>query len=316
MRGRSIAASHMIAYNRRAADDPLQAVVLAVVQGVTEFLPISSSGHLILVPRLFGWPDQGLDFDVATHAGTLLAVLRLLPPRPARPGRRVLHAAAAAVADGGLRPAAGWPGRISSGRCRPVVAGLLFKDLDRDPGAQPAADRRHADRLRPAPGRGRPGGRAAAGARRRSAGRRPWLIGCAQALALVPGTSRSGITITAALLLGFTRPAAARFSFLLSVPVMLAGRGARRAGPGDGGRCRRQSCARWRSGWSVSAVTGLPGDRLAARLAAAAEPDGLRGLPACSWGWRSWPLARAVTICTGTKILTIAMGRRLLIAGR
>lgn len=198
---------------------PLQAVVLAVVQGVTEFLPISSSGHLILVPRLFGWPDQGLDFDVAIHVGTLLAVLLYF--------RRDLRD----VAVGFLRGPAAVPGldydprrlgwALLLGTLPAVAGGLLVKDLIATQARNPlliagtsigyglllgVADR--------------------AGARRRELAEIGWgtalAIGFAQALALVPGTSRSGATITAALLLGFTRPAAARFSFLLSVPVLLA----------------------------------------------------------------------------------------------
>lgn len=197
----------------------LQAVVLAIVQAVTEFLPISSSGHLILVPRFLGWPDQGLSFDVATHAGTLLAVLvyfrndvidlvqGLLTGKP-----RSLHV------DFAPRPLA-WAlilGTIPAG-----VAGLVFKDWIAGEARNPLliagtaifyglllgfADRR-GEKFREI------GSVSAAAA---------LMIGVAQALALVPGTSRSGITMTAALLLGFTRPAAARFSFLLSIPITAA----------------------------------------------------------------------------------------------
>ncbi len=196
-----------------------QAVVLAVVQGVTEFLPISSSGHLILVPYVFGWPDQGLAFDVATHVGTLLAVLLYF--------RRDLRdlivgffrgAAAAPAADYDPRRLA-WA--IVLGTVPVAVVGLLVKDLIATQARNPLLIAGTAigyglllgiaDRV---------------GARRREIAQiglgAALVIGCAQALALVPGTSRSGATITAALLLGFTRPAAARFSFLLSVPALLA----------------------------------------------------------------------------------------------
>ncbi len=197
----------------------LQAVVLAIVQAVTEFLPISSSGPLILVPRFLGWPDQGLAFDVATHAGTLLAVLvyfrndvidliqGFLTGKP-----RSMHV------DFAPRPLA-WA--IVLATIPAGVAGLLFKDWIAGEARNPVliactaifyglllgwADRR-GEKYREI-------GSMTAGI--------ALLIGVAQALALVPGTSRSGITMTAALLIGFTRPAAARFSFLLSIPVTAA----------------------------------------------------------------------------------------------
>lgn len=197
----------------------LQAVILAIVQAVTEFLPISSSGHLILVPRFLGWPDQGLAFDVATHAGTLLAVLvyfrndvidliqGFLTGKP-----RSLHV------DFAPRPLA-WA--IILGTIPAGVAGLLFKDWIASEARNPLliactaifyglllgfADRR-GEKYREI------GSMSATAA---------LVIGVAQALALVPGTSRSGITMTAALLIGFTRPAAARFSFLLSIPITAA----------------------------------------------------------------------------------------------
>jgi undecaprenyl-diphosphatase len=197
----------------------LQVVVLAIVQAVTEFLPISSSGHLILVPRLFGWPDQGLAFDVATHAGTLLAVLvyfwrdvvdLIVGFFTGKP--RSLHV------DFAPRPLA-WG--IVLGTIPAGIAGLAFEDWIAGEARNPLliactaivyglllgfADRR--------------------GEKYKEIASLTWadalLIGMAQALALVPGTSRSGITITAALLLGFTRPAAARFSFLLSIPITAA----------------------------------------------------------------------------------------------
>jgi undecaprenyl-diphosphatase len=197
----------------------LQAVVLAVVQAVTEFLPVSSSGHLILVPKLLHWPDQGLAFDVATHAGTLLAVLIFFRQDvtdlivgffTGKP--RSLHV------DFAARPLAWW---IALGTIPAGVAGLLFQDWISTQARNPLliactaifyglllafADRR-GEKDRDVDSLGATDA---------------LLIGCAQALALVPGTSRSGITMTAALLLGFTRPAAARFSFLLSIPITAA----------------------------------------------------------------------------------------------
>lgn len=192
---------------------PFQAVVLAIVQAVTEFLPISSSGHLILVPYFLKWPDQGLTFDIATHAGTLLAVLIYF--------RRDLRNLIAGFFSG--RDRGDFAGRrlswwIVLGTIPAGLAGLAFKDLvatqARNPLLIAATTSLYglllfvADRV---------------GRKEREIREIGWrdalVIGIAQALALVPGTSRSGITITAALLLGLNRPTAARFSFLLSIPI-------------------------------------------------------------------------------------------------
>ncbi len=196
--------------------DSLQIVVLAVVQGITEFLPISSSGHLILVPYLTGWPDQGLEFDVAVHVGTLTAIVAYFRKTLAAMARDWVLSVAQRREVGESRLA--WAvlfGTIPAG-----LAGLLFRhDIEttlRSPIVVACttigyalllfvADRRTGQRSE------------------RTVG---WLdvvvIGCAQALALVPGTSRSGATITAGLFLGLSREAAARFSFLLAVPIMTA----------------------------------------------------------------------------------------------
>jgi undecaprenyl-diphosphatase len=193
--------------------DPIQAIVLAIVQGLSEFLPISSSGHLILVPHFFGWQDQGLAFDVAIHMGTLLAVvsyfrvqlLAMLRAWLASLGRRPL------TPDGRLA----WC--VVLGSIPVGLAGWLFADLIemllRDPLFIAATLSGFgllmwlADRL---------------GRQQRDEYSVGWrealLIGCAQALALMPGTSRSGVTMTMARTLGLTREAAARFSFLLAVP--------------------------------------------------------------------------------------------------
>ncbi len=203
------------------------AIVLALVQGVTEFLPISSQAHLILVPYLLGWPDQGLAFDVATNTGTLLAVIVYF--------RRDLRELVTGLLGRGGAGGAHGPGTVEGmpawrflaalvlGTLPVALAGLLAHDWVETAGRNPkvlattsilfglallAADllgRRRRDLA----GLGLPDA---------------LLIGLAQAVALVPGTSRSGITITVALLLGFGRPAAARFSFLLAIPVgVLAG---------------------------------------------------------------------------------------------
>lgn len=195
---------------------PLQALVLAVVQGITEFLPISSSGHLILVPYFLKWPDQGMAFDIATHVGTLLAILVYFR-RDVRDLIVGFFTGQPRSADGEYAPRhLAW--MIVLATIPAGIAGLLFKDLIETQARSALLVAGTtifyglllgvADRL---------------GKREQPLGGIGWrealLIGLAQALALVPGTSRSGITITAALLLGLTRPAAARFSFLLGIPV-------------------------------------------------------------------------------------------------
>jgi undecaprenyl-diphosphatase len=192
-----------------------QAVALGVVQGVTEFLPVSSSGHLILAPHLLGWPDQGLAFDAAIHLGTLGALLAYF-----RGELRALASGALSPRIGLLLVLATIPGGL---------AGLLFDTLIEAhlrsavvvatstafwAIVMAVADRRAAP---PTPGGGDP--------LERISGGQALAIGCAQALALIPGTSRSGITITAALFGGLDRPTAARFAFLLGVPIT-AGAGA------------------------------------------------------------------------------------------
>ncbi|MEO0425236.1 MAG: undecaprenyl-diphosphate phosphatase [Pseudomonadota bacterium] len=199
--------------------DLLQIVVLALVQGLTEFLPISSSGHLVLVPAFLGWEDQGLAFDVAVHVGTLLAVVAYF--------RRDLITMAAAwwrtLSGGSLKGDARLAWAVIAGTIPAGIAGLLFKDLIeqylRSPQVIGATTIGFgvllwvADRF---------------GVKRRgeyAIGPVDVLvIGIAQALALIPGTSRSGITITAGLMLGLSREGASRFSFLLAIPLItLAG---------------------------------------------------------------------------------------------
>ena len=194
----------------------LQIVVLAIVQGITEFLPISSSGHLVLVPSILGWSDQGLAFDVAVHFGSLIAVCAYFRKDIAellRGGCQLMgfknetrESQLALVLGIGTIPAATvgllLADRVESSLRDPAVIvvtlagyGIIMLLADR-------FGRRDRD---------------IAGVRISDA---IW-IGCAQALALIPGTSRSGITISAARALGFKRQDAARFSFLLSVPVIL-----------------------------------------------------------------------------------------------
>lgn len=200
--------------------DLIQIVVLALVQGLSEFLPISSSAHLILVPVLTEWQDQGLAFDVAVHVGTLGAVISYF----FKDIKRMLIAWVESITQRKMTPDAKLAWGIGLGTIPVGIAGLLFKDVIETTLRSPlviaataiifglllwAADR-FGKRLRDEYDMG-------------------WvdilLIGIAQALALIPGTSRSGATMTAALFLGFTRKAAARFSFLLSIPVILLGGG-------------------------------------------------------------------------------------------
>lgn len=203
---------------------PWQAAVLALVQAVTEFLPVSSSGHLILLPRLLGWSDQGLEFDIATNSGTLLAVMAYFRADLARMAR--VFFSSFRSAERAENPDARLIWLLALATIPAGIAGLLAKgwisSYGRDPRLIAAtaifygalllyADRR-ATRATLAGG-GRELSEFGLGA--------ALLVGCAQALALVPGTSRSGITLTAALLLGFARPAAARFSFLLAIPIGL-----------------------------------------------------------------------------------------------
>lgn len=196
----------------------VQIFVLAIVQGVTEFLPISSSAHLILTPILFGWDDQGLLIDVATHIGTLVAVLVYF-------GREVA-AMFRGLADWREPGLVAQPGRrlaalIVLATLPVVVVGFLVKDWVAD-GARSmtligwttvifALVLWAADRI---------------GAQTRRFDdigfRDALLIGCAQVVALVPGVSRSGITMTASRFLGYAREDGARFSLLLAIPTTAA----------------------------------------------------------------------------------------------
>lgn len=193
----------------------LQILVLALVQGITEFLPISSSGHLVLVPAVFGWSDQGLDMDIAVHVGTLFAVVLYFwrdvwgmtvgVTRLAR-GRKDAHGRLALLIVLATLPV--------------IAAGLLLKDhielyarslavigwttlifgialwvVDRLSMTVKRAEHMSiTDAL---------------------------VVGLAQVMALVPGTSRSGITMTAARLLGYEREESARISMLMSIPTIL-----------------------------------------------------------------------------------------------
>lgn len=194
--------------------DALQAAVLGLIQGLTEFLPVSSSGHLVLAPWLLGWTDQSLAFDVAVHLGTLLAVVvyfwrdlwQLLQVSP-----RILST----QSDPVLSLARG----LIIATIPACVLGALLRvmlDVEFDAPGLVAANLilfgillGLADRF---------------GRRHRQLAHTPWwgyaLLGLAQALALIPGTSRSGATMTAGLALGLDRVASARVSFLMAVPII------------------------------------------------------------------------------------------------
>ena len=196
--------------------DTVQTILLALLQGLTEFLPISSSAHLILLPRLLGWEDQGLAFDVAVHVGTLLAVMLYFREEV----RRLLLAWVASIVNRQMSADARLAWLVVLGTVPVGLAGVLLSDVIethlRSPLVIALATIGFGVLLGVADQRGRQ-------ARREdslSVMDVIW-IGMAQALALIPGTSRSGITMTAALALGLTRSAAARFSFLLSIPVIL-----------------------------------------------------------------------------------------------
>ncbi len=199
--------------------DLLQTLVLALVQGLTEFLPISSSAHLLLVPVLTRWEDQGLAFDVALHLGSLVAVMAYFRHDLAR----MLVAWWQSLTQRQLSADGKLAWAVILGTIPVGLAGLALQDLVAQGMRSPVVVAFSligfglllgwADWC----GRGQ-----------RTEYQMNWrdvaLIGCAQALALIPGTSRSGITMTAALMLGLNREAAARFSFLLSIPVIaLAG---------------------------------------------------------------------------------------------
>jgi len=194
--------------------ETIQIILLAIIQGLTEFLPISSSAHLILLSEILGWNDQGLIFDISLHFGTLLAVVfyfkndifQMFNYSYFKDFRTLINsplgiisiATLPIVIIGGL-----FSGFIEENLRSPFVIslatvffGVLLYFSDRK--AHLALEQKVMTV---------------------SLG---LIIGLSQILAVIPGTSRSGITITAALFLGFSRTEAARFSFLLSIPVIIA----------------------------------------------------------------------------------------------
>jgi len=194
-----------------------QIIVLAVVQGITEFLPISSSGHLILIPFLTGWPDQGQFTDVMSHLGTLLAVLIYFWRDVWRLILGTLMLFRGTVTDDGRLAL-----YILAGTVPAILFGFTLKklnvpDLERNITVVAWNTVIYGLLMLVADVYGRQV-KTINDVTLKSA----VLIGCAQALALIPGTSRSGVTMTAARFLNFTRSDAARFSFLLGIPATAA----------------------------------------------------------------------------------------------
>lgn len=205
-------------------------VVLALIQGITEFLPVSSSAHLIFPSQLLGWDDQGIAFDVAVHLGTLLAVviyyisdlyeitihtIKSMITRKQTPQSRigwfiVIGTIPAAVAGLLLEEFVSTAGRsIHIIAYTTIGFGLLL-------GLASYVNRKMNWHTKANLHNNRPD------SLRKLNLAQTLVIGFSQALALVPGTSRSGITMTAGLFLGMRPEAAARFSFLLSIPIILA----------------------------------------------------------------------------------------------
>lgn len=193
----------------------LEVIILSIIQGITEFLPISSSAHLILPSAIFGWEDQGIAFDVAVHVGTLLAVMlyfrqdianltvgwiKSLGGQHSTDSKLAWWVILATIPAGlaGLLAAdlietflrSPWVLAITT-----IVFGLLLWLADATAKQQVSMEQMNW--------------------------RQALFIGLAQAVALIPGTSRSGITMTAAMLLGLDKVSAARFSFLLSIPIIV-----------------------------------------------------------------------------------------------
>ena len=259
--------------------DAFQAIVLGIVQGLTEFLPVSSTGHLRIVPAFLGWEDPGSAFTAVTQLGTLAAVLiyfradlwRIATRMGAQPARPQVR-----------RPTTtrGWAGSSSSARSRSGSSGWLFNDQIESGArslyligttlivlgllllaAEQVAKRDRDDR-----------------ASSTAATRRSWAS--RRRCALMPGVSRSGSTITAGLFLGLDRESAARYSFLLSVPaVVLSGLfEARKIGEPGGADFVPTLIAT-----VLAFIVGLRVDRLDAALADLALDRGVRRLPRRRW---------------------------------
>lgn len=197
--------------------DNLHIVILAILQGLTEFLPISSSAHLVLLPSLLNWPEHSLVFDVAVHFGSLLAVVYYFRHEV----WRMLCAWIGSLGGGQADQDSLLAWWVIIGTLPAVAIGFTFQhsieSVLRAPWIIAAASIFFglllwlADR-----GTIRPRDEYSLTLKD------VLIIGCSQVLALIPGTSRSGITITMGLFLGLSRKASARFSFLLAMPVIFA----------------------------------------------------------------------------------------------
>lgn len=206
----------------------LEAIVLGVVQGLTEFLPVSSTAHLRVVPAFFGWNDPGAAFSAVIQTGTLVAVCIALRTDIAALLRGTLAAALAGRPLSTPEARLGW--LIILGTIPIVAAGLAFKDLIRGEArrldvvvaALLAATALMAVAELACLARARRRGTAGRDGLDRVTATDGIAMGLAQAFALIPGTSRSGVTISAGMLAGLDRRTAARFSFLLSLPAVAA----------------------------------------------------------------------------------------------
>ena len=196
----------------------IAAIILGIIQGLTEFLPISSSAHLILVPWFFGWEPEGLVFDVSLHVGTALAVIAFFWKDWLLLAREAVRGLIEVNPFGNSQRKLAWflvVGTIPAG-----VIGLLFEDMVESKLRSPLVPvitlvvfgflLFYAEKK----------GRQARDLNSYTLADAVW-IGCAQAIALIPGVSRSGVTITTAMLRDIDRTSAARFSFLLSTPVIV-----------------------------------------------------------------------------------------------
>jgi undecaprenyl-diphosphatase len=198
----------------------IQGIILGLIQGLTEFFPVSSSGHLILVPRLFGWPDQGLAFDTVLHLGTLCAVIWAYRADLADLIRRiVLRREADAIQFGlkvvlaaipGLAVGAIFGSAIESTLRGPMIVAidLAFWGI-----VLLVVDRWTAKR------------RGLVTDAKRASWVQAIVVGLAQVIALMPGSSRSGTTMTGGMLSGLDRSAAVNFSFFVSIPTIAAAGG-------------------------------------------------------------------------------------------
>ncbi|CAB1274454.1 undecaprenyl-diphosphate phosphatase [Candidatus Nitrosacidococcus tergens] len=223
-------------------------LALAILQGLTEFLPISSSAHLVLLPKFLGWEDQGVAFDVALHVGTLSAVIFYFRSELSKMTKDWFKSLVSFKLIGESRLA--WA--VLFGTIPVGLAGLMVHDIV-DNARSTAVLAWSTIIFGLLLGYGD-----ITGKRARNEYSLTWkdivIIGIAQAVALIPGTSRSGITMTAGLMLGLTREGAARFSFLLSIPVIVL------AGGLEGfGLLRHPEAVEWSAlalGTLVSALVG------------------------------------------------------------